>query len=181
MALNPENQLPTSAFNRQSQKRLTGLQGLVQANLIFPHQAEAAIALRNELENRPQVPNLPQELRNVSLAVLPTGTGKTGVGILAAYICNARSVLVITPSETISKQQITQFTYVFDKRVNPLRSLPFLHQRGVFVEGSPEEPEGWTDFMRSWAPTNFACVLNTRELQGALRCELVVANAHKFG
>ena len=44
--------------------------------------------------------------RNVSLVVLPTGAGKSGV---AVYACAAEKVLVITPSAAISKQLLTQF------------------------------------------------------------------------
>lgn len=176
MAVEPAGLWPDSVFNRQSSVILENLQRFVDQGLIYQHQADAVTELKKELERQPEGHG---NLHNISLAVLPTGTGKTGVGVLAAYACNARKVLVITPSETISKQQIANFTYVFDERLNPdRRARPFLDERGIFHRGSMEK---WTPIMEKWAPTNFKCVLKTREVREALRCELVVANAHKFG
>ena len=41
---------------------------------------------------------------DIALVVLPTGCGKTGVAILAAYAIGAKHVLVVTPSVTITQQ-----------------------------------------------------------------------------
>ncbi len=136
----------------------------------YPHQIEAVEAVKQELEQQSEGEGIYQ---NVSLVVLPTGTGKTGVGVLAAYACNARKVLVITPSATISKQQLTQFKFVRDSRLNPHKSPPFLAKirSDTFKENNHE----------NWAPTNSKVVLSTQELTDALDCDLVIANAHKFG
>ncbi len=148
--------------------------GFIWGNLkrlgAYPHQIEAVKAVKQELEQQSEGEGI---LQNVSLVVLPTGTGKTGVGVLAAYACNARKVLVITPSATISKQQLTQFKFVRDSRLNPHESRPFLAKiaPAAFTENNHED----------WAPTNSKVVLTTRELTDALDCELVIANAHKFG
>ena len=68
------------------------------------------------------------DYRNVSLVVLPTGTGKTGVGVMAAYVCKAKRVLIVTPSVAISKQQLTQFKVVGDSYLNPFSNQPFLQK-----------------------------------------------------
>ena len=145
----------------------------VQEKWIYKHQADAVKCLRDELFDRPEG-HVHGNLRNVSLAVLPTGTGKTGVGVLAAYACGAAKVLIVTPSETISKQQLTQFTVINDPQINPLQNEPFFLARGIFT------PE---DKIEDWAPVNSVCALNKRDLRRAIdgRCELVIANAHKFG
>ena len=170
MALEPTEE-KVSAFEKQSDVIWSGLDELVSQGIIYEHQAEAVKCLRRELYNPPEGH---AHLRNVSLAVLPTGTGKTGVAILAAYACRARRVLVITPSLAISKQLLTQFRPVDDKKLNPLRNVPFILKRGIFNKAKERE---------LWAPINSKCVLNKTELLKAQddRCELVIANAHKFG
>ncbi len=60
---------------------------------LYVHQVDAVVAARNHLQRS-----------NVALVVLPTGCGKTGVAVLAAYALDANRVLVITPSVTISEQ-----------------------------------------------------------------------------
>ncbi len=44
-----------------------------------------------------------------ALIVLPTGTGKSGIAALIPYVCNSSRVLIITPSEIITKQLIRDF------------------------------------------------------------------------
>ena len=61
---------------------------------LYAHQIEAVKQARNQLQDR-QLP---------ALVVLPTGCGKTGVAVLAAFVLNASRVLVITPSVKISQQ-----------------------------------------------------------------------------
>ena len=161
-----------SVFERQGEDIFNGLDSLVGGS-IYLHQAKAVKAIKEELDNPPEGHG---DLRNVSLAVLPTGTGKTGVGVLAAYACRAHRVLVITPSETISKQQLTQFKPVCEGNINPLKNDPFLLKRGIITDESEVKVE-------DWAPLTGKCVLNKSDLKTALdyKYELVVANAHKFG
>ena len=59
---------------------------------LYQHQIEAVIAARLRLDD----PHQP-----IALVVLPTGCGKTGVAVLAAYALNVTRVLVITPSVKI--------------------------------------------------------------------------------
>ena len=83
---------------------------------------------------------------------------------MAAYVCKAKRVLIVTPSVAISKQQLTQFKVVGDSYLNPLSNQPFTKDYDRVV------PRG-------------LCVLETKELKNVQydRYDLVVANAHKFG
>lgn len=177
MALNLDDvQDKISVFERAGSGIFEKLDELVQKNCIYKHQAEAVKAIKMEFDNPPEGY---ENLRNVSLAVLPTGTGKTGVGVLAAYARRAHRVLIITPSVEISKQQLTQFMPVCDKKINPLpdENRPFFIQRGI-VKDSKD-----TNYVEKWAPLSGVCVLKTTELEVAKSkgCELVISNAHKFG
>jgi superfamily II DNA or RNA helicase len=49
---------------------------------------------------------------NITLVVLPTGSGKSGIAALAPYVLNSSRVLVITPSVIITKQLAIDFGYV---------------------------------------------------------------------
>ena len=66
------------------------------SELLRGPQIEAVRGLKRKLSSTPEP--------EIALVVLPTGCGKTGVAVLAPYVLNARRVLVITPSKTISKQ-----------------------------------------------------------------------------
>ena len=163
-----------SVFEKQGDVLFDGLDTLLQDKKIYEHQAEAVRAVRKDLlhsgSNQGNV-----DCGNVSLVVLPTGTGKTGVGVLAAYVCKAKKVLVVTPSEAISKQQLTQFKPVKDITLNPLQNQPFLCERKVF------EFNGTSDYDH-WVP-RCKCILKASELESVMaeRYEMVVTNAHKFG
>lgn len=170
MALELGDSPPVSAFEKAGEIVYNKLDKLVKDGCIYQHQADAVKAIKEELDHPPEGHG---EFRNVSLAVLPTGTGKTGVGVLAAYVCRAHRVLVVTPSETISKQQMTQFKPEKDETINPLGADPFILQRGIFKQEKED----------TWAPFNSVCVLKKKELKAALnnKRELVITNAHKFG
>ena len=168
-----------SVFERHSDTILESLDEiLVKDGSIYLHQAQAVKKIKAELDNQPEGYG---PFRNVSLAVLPTGTGKTGVGVLAAYACSPHRVLVITPSETISKQQLTQFKPVDllkeegKSKINPLKTRPFFISRKIVDESDAKAID--------WAPSGGKCVLKSVDLLTARedRCELVIANAHKFG
>lgn len=170
MALELSDSPRISAFEKVGEIVYNKLDKLVKDGCIYQHQADAVKAIKEELDHPPEGHG---EFRNVSLAVLPTGTGKTGVGVLAAYVCRAHRVLVVTPSVPISKQQMTQFKPEKDETINPLGVHPFILQRGISKQEKAE----------SWAPFNSVCVLKKKELKAALnnKSELVITNAHKFG
>ncbi len=82
---------------------------------VFKHQLEALYHVyrffsttrsnQHESENE-------KHQKNVALICLPTGGGKTGVGIMSAYLLAARRVLVITPSVQFQEQWLDEFWYV---------------------------------------------------------------------
>ena len=152
-----------SVFEHQGDTLFEGLDTLVRNGLIYKH------AIRRDLHTPTE-----GDYSNVSLVVLPTGSGKTGVGVMAAYICKARRVLVVTPSVAISKQQLTQFNVVGDSNFNPLNNKPFLYERAVFTSSQQDH---------DYVMPRSVCVLKKKELENALynKYELVVTNAHKFG
>ena len=129
---------------------------------IYPHQLEAVLKLEEELRN----PDGNDEYRNISLAVLPTGTGKTGVAVLAAYCCGDNDkVLVVTPSETISKQQYRDFFS------DDLDQSTFLESRGIFTR----------DDRQNYMP-NAELITKTDRITKAFQSrELIIVNAQKFG
>ena len=161
MALEPEPPQP-SVFQVEGDKLFYNLDKLVEKGSIYEHQSLAVKAIRRDLDTPTK-----GDFSNVSLVVLPTGSGKTGVGVLAAYVCKAKRVLIVTPSVAISKQQLTQFKVVGDSYLNPLSNQPFLFETKDY---DTVVPRG-------------LCVLETKELKNVQydRYDLVVANAHKFG
>jgi superfamily II DNA or RNA helicase len=99
------------------------------------------------------------------MAVLPTGSGKTGITVLSAYCCGKnKQVLVVTPSEIISRQQYNDF---FTDSERPT----FLEDRGLFSRAA-----------RSNYMPNGKLITKTHQLQPAFESmELIVVNAHKLG
>ena len=169
--------LNISVFEKYGYTIFHGLEKLVEQGCIYQHQAEAVKAIKKELENQPAGF---EGFQKVSLAVLPTGAGKTGVGVLAAYACGAHRVLIITPSEAISMQQLTQFKPVDidmpegeTSRMNPLKNEPFLRSRKII----PHMLAGTV------CPGNAVCALSKDALKSAKAnpCDLVITNVHKFG
>ena len=72
---------------------------------LWPHQAEALQAIYRDFFERPDETGE----QKFSLVVMPTGTGKSLVIVLAPYMLNCAKVLVITPSVVISKQLLFDF------------------------------------------------------------------------
>lgn len=107
-----------------------------------------------------------EQHQNVSLAVLPTGTGKSGVAVLAAYCCNVVKVLVVTPSITVASQVFADFQYK-----DGHNNVPFLERRNIFTR----------DDRNLYMPFG-ALIRKTEELPAVLdSAPLVVINAQKFG
>ena len=161
-----------SVFQKQGDQILKGLNKLVSEKNLFKHQADAVKSVAKEVLER-QVNGHDNVYQNVSVVILPTGAGKTGVGVLAAYVSRAEKVLVITPSIAISKQQLVQFCYQEDTDINPLQEKPFLVKRGIFK----------LEDRAHWEPKLALNAIKTADLKTTLaqHCDLVVANAHKYG
>lgn len=118
---------------------------------VFKHQLEAAINIRDWFRNA--------ELPKTALVVLPTGTGKSGIAVLAPYATNSTRVLVLTPSVVITKQIADTFGN-------------FLVSRGVFLTRD-----------RSKFTPSTAAVTRTVQLRQALAANVnvIIVNAHKIG
>lgn len=119
-------------------------------------------AVRNDF-NYPNPAN--GEFKDVSLVVLPTGTGKSGVAVLSAYCCNVVKVLVVTPSVTVANQIFADFQYK-----DGHDDVPFLERRGIFTR----------ETRHLYMPYG-ALITKTADLMPAVDvAPLVVVNAQKF-
>ena len=145
-------QLQSQEFNKYLDKYFDKPNSLC----LWPHQVEAIKSIRNHLNDssKPQI----------ALCVLPTGAGKSGIAVMTAYACNARRVLVITPSKHISKQMLISFC--------DDDGQSFLVKRGIVKKEA---------FNRCCRPDCKGVVSDTNEISSHFDRELVIANAHKFG
>lgn len=145
-------EIPKTVFNIQSQGMVKFLNDKSKAlPRLYQHQVEAVIAARHQLDD-PRQP--------IALVVLPTGCGKTGVAVLAAYALNATRVLVITPSVKISQQIYDAFC-----------GTPcFLKERSIIFakDENNVRPRG-------------CCITKSNEIREHMRDDLMVVNAHKIG
>eukprot|EP01122_Echinamoeba_exundans_P005011 TRINITY_DN15196_c0_g1_i1.p1 TRINITY_DN15196_c0_g1~~TRINITY_DN15196_c0_g1_i1.p1 ORF type:complete len:238 (+),score=44.06 TRINITY_DN15196_c0_g1_i1:955-1668(+) len=125
-------------------------------NSLFDHQKQAVIYGKAYFDN---------PLNKEGLIVVPTGGGKSGIAVLITYVLKPRKVLVLTPSKIITKQLELDFK-------GSTHRAPFLQQRGVVPD------------------THIADVANGLNLHAAIKqvdlhkmtnCEILIANAHKFG
>ena len=148
---------PPSVFNQYSQNMTMFLRNeqAVNNHYLYSHQIDAVFSVRHQLEN-PQNPN-------IALVVLPTGCGKTGVAVLAAYVLNASRVLVITPSLKISQQIYEAFCGTKERNC-------FLLERKII---KPTE----TNLV---CPPSI-CITNTRDIIPNRHFPLMIVNAHKIG
>ena len=150
--------VPQSVFNNQCPAIREFLNQPNASKHVWQHQIDAVKMVVKQLEDR--------EKPNIALVVLPTGCGKTGVAVLAAYALNASRVLVITPSVKISKQIHEAFCgsqTQTDKRC-------FLEKRGIF---SPDDvvyvvPRG-------------ECITDSAKIIYHYVDPFMVVNAHKIG
>ena len=156
----PARRLSESAFNIQHDTILQFLENEKANRCLYPHQIQAVRDVKAHFED----PTKP----NIALVVLPTGCGKTGVAVLCSYALNSSRVLVITPSENVSKQ-IHQ-AFCGKQPPNPVK--PFLFERGVFESTDDEQyviPFG-------------AFINRSTKIRGAhLHNHIVIVNAHKVG
>ena len=153
MQVNPV--LPQSVFNTQCLAMLGFLDQPDASSYVWQHQIDAVKRVREQLQN-PQMPN-------IALVVLPTGCGKTGVAVLAAYALNASRVLVITPSVKISKQLHEAFCGSQTRRC-------FLEERGICKSENVIHvvPRG-------------ECITNAAQILQHYVDPFMVVNAHKIG
>ena len=80
-----------------------------EAEPVWPHQVEAALALQKYFKSTAS---------NTALVVLPSGCGKTGVAVLASYVLCASRVLVITPDAIVSQQVRNHYkTFLLDRGI----------------------------------------------------------------
>ena len=107
MALNQSIENVSSKFQLQSKTVIENLQILEQKGCIYKHQREALQKLNTFFNENSNNNNRPE----TALLVLPTGTGKSGIAILAPYILSARRVLIVTPSKTITRQLAKDIGY----------------------------------------------------------------------
>mgnify|MGYP003644308653 FL=1 len=147
-----------STFEQCHDHFYNNISGFVQHNLIYPHQQEATSKVLHEL-------GVGGEDKKISLAVLPTGTGKTGIAVLLAYCLKSRNVLIITPSETISRQVFIEFGCDFDYE-------GFVQSRRLVQPDSLKQVIPTHDLILKTAQ------ITRRTCQVA---DLTIANAHKFG
>ena len=148
-------QLPQSVFNNQSQNLINYLGEKDALLCLYEHQIEAVKQVRYQLQD-PQQPN-------IALVVLPTGCGKTGVAVLAAFVLNAFRVLVITPSVKISEQ-------IHEAFCGSEKRECFLVERGIV----PKKEENY------FRPTGM-CITKAKDIHGHTQDPFMVVNAHKIG
>lgn len=123
---------------------------------LYPHQIEAVFKARDHLADLART-----NMGTIALVVLPTGCGKSGIAVLASFVLNAKKVLVITPSITITKQLYDDFCDSEEM---------FLVKRGII------EKENALEF----TPRGVE-VCKASDFPKSLHYSLVVANAQKFG
>ena len=159
MEVAPE--IPQSVFNTQSLALLRFIYGKDATQCVYQHQIDAVKAVSEQLRT--------PGASNIALVVLPTGCGKTGVAVLAAYALNASKVLVVTPSVKISVQVYEDFCGRYNVKKQKDKDC-FLVQRKVI---KPEQSS-------AVCPPG-AFITNSSKIQQHLGYPLMVVNAHKIG
>ena len=130
-------QYPQSVFNTQCKPLSNFLSSDNALNCVYDHQIKAVQSASEQLNN----PDKP----NIALVVLPTGCGKTGVAVLAAYALNASRVLVITPSLIISKQIHEAFCgsksrdcFLLERGIIPGDQVHYVCPQGTYIKATSE-------------------------------------------
>jgi superfamily II DNA or RNA helicase len=153
---------PQSKFRLCSQAANDALDNefFLNNNVLFPNQVDALRSLREHFR---------QSEKNVALAVLPTGTGKSGIIAMAPYILNAARVLVITPSLIITNQ-------IYSDMCDDDVSKTFYVRRGVC------KPEDQHKLVEKGERVSKSLGSDMQHITSIFRqTNLVIANAHKFG
>lgn len=107
-----------------------------------------------------------------ALIELPTGSGKTGILVLAPYLLKAKRTLILTPSPDVTRQVAVDWRGAQD--VDDAKP-PFMVKRELVTTAFWESPTG----MR---PADSVVALSSNTLKKALstHSSLVISNAHKF-
>ena len=155
--MNVVRHVPPSVFNIHNEAVVEFLSGDNATKCVYRHQIDAVLSARVQLRD----PTQP----NIALVVLPTGCGKTGVAVLAAYALNASRVLVITPSEKISVQIYQDFCGSADSSKSC-----FLVERGIILEAEAD----------SVCPSGHY-ITHSSMIHQCRRDYFMVVNAHKIG
>lgn len=145
--------------------KLTGdnIRQLVEGRLLFAHQGGAVNAVAEHFEGH----------ERFGVVVLPTGSGKTGVGVLTCYRMGCKRVLFVSPDKDLRDQAHDDFCGVKN------RQDAFVCKRGI-----------WDGDVNTYLPeVDGTCVKSAKHLLDVLapggrfspKTELVVANVHKFG
>ena len=147
--------LPQSVFNTQHQSTCAFLNRPDATRFVWQHQIDAVKGVMKQLRD--------SQMPNIALVVLPTGCGKTGVAVLAAYALNASRVLVITPSLKISKQIHEAFCGSQYRRC-------FLEERGIVQHDAVHYvcPQG-------------TYITESAKIHQHKHDSFMVVNAHKIG
>ena len=119
-------------------------------DVVYAHQVEAVMEAKTYFEKYPN---------GVALIVLPTGCGKTGVAVLSAYVLKAKSVLVVTPSLTVTEEIGENFSH---------HEKSFLVKRGIIKKKNAKK----------YLPST-ATIKNAKEIITSFNCDLMIVNAHK--
>ena len=149
---------PQSAFNTQYEPLTEFLSSEDALKRVYRHQIEAVKSASKQLKDK--------DMPNIALVVLPTGCGKTGVAVLAAYALNATRVLVITPSLIISKQ-------IYEAFCGSESSKCFLLEQEIVVPEAGDEAD--------YVCPRGTYIQATSEIRMHRKDDLMVVNAHKIG
>lgn len=115
------------------------LEQITEARLIYSHQRDALLRLKEAHDVWLQAGELqnPSDARrrNFGMIQLPTGTGKSGIAVLAPYFLNVKHALVITPSIIITVQIHRDFSGA--PGLGTKRT--FLAKQGIFTPNDPQQ------------------------------------------
>lgn len=129
--------------------------------LILSHQAAALLKMKSYLDNQ----------HRFATVVMPTGTGKSGVAVLACYVMGANNVLVVTPAKVITDQIHVDFCG--SEFHPPGYSTSFIVKRKICKLNNAKCA---VPLHRSTKANKSSDV----RIEGRAQT-LLVANAHKFG
>ena len=127
---------------------------------LYSHQVDALVAIDEYLSD---------PSKNIGVCIMPTGSGKSGVAVLTPYMMNKARVLVLTPSEDLSKQIEVDFI-----GKHPTERC-FLEKRGL-VEIKDD------DDLNLIVPTATVLKKSTDITDVKTRqSNVLITNVHKFG
>lgn len=157
-------QAPQSKFNLHHDMILASLDRM-SGEVLHAAQVQALKGLHSHFMS----PSINSE--NIGVAVLPTGAGKSGVAVLAPYVLNSSSVLIITPSVLISSQLYREMcgddaheSFFVKRGIVTADNFHKIAEHGLLVDKPLVKNRTMEDVV-----------------QNLRKYRLVIANAHKFG